>query len=240
MNKKIILALDVETKTEAVSWVKRLKESVGMFKVGKQLFTAEGPHVVKMIRNERGKVFLDLKFHDIPNTVAAAGIEAVRLGVDMFNVHALGGYDMMARTAETVRNESERLGIKKPLLIAVTILTSMNEESVLEVGISPPLSDEVERLALLAKRAGLDGVVASPQEIGLIKKACGSDFVVVTPGVRPSFASKDDQKRVMTPGEAIKKGADYLVVGRPITKADDPAKAAKKIAEEMCQGLSAA
>lgn len=239
MNEKIIVALDVETKAEAASWVKRLHDKVGYFKVGKQLFTAEGPDVVRMIKDEGGNVFLDLKFHDIPNTVAAASVEAVRLGADMFNVHALGGYEMMRNTAEAVKTEVGKLGIKKPILIAVTILTSMNEEALAEAGISTPLEDEVKRLALLAKRAGLDGVVASPREIELIKAACGDEFMVVTPGVRPSFASKDDQKRVMKPADAVSAGADFLVIGRPITQAENPEDAANLIAEEMCQGSSA-
>lgn len=236
MSNNIIVALDVESKKEARKWVDRIGDYVGFFKVGKQLFTAEGPQVVSMIKDSGGGVFLDLKFHDIPNTVAAASVQAVKLGVDMLNVHALGGFDMMARTAEDVRNEAERSGVKKPVLIAVTILTSMNDEGLDEAGIMTPLTDEVIKLALLAKKAGLDGVVASPQEINITKEACGDDFVVVTPGVRPSFASLDDQKRVMTPSEAVKAGADYLVIGRPITKAVDPIKAIRLIEEELCQG----
>ena len=235
MNDKLILALDVKDDKEAISWVDKLHDNVGYFKIGKQLFTATGPSVVKEIVSRGGGVFLDLKFHDIPNTVSAASVEAVRLGVNMFNVHSLGGYEMMARAAEAVNEESVKLGIEKPLFIAVTILTSSNEEGLREVGISTPIKEEVRNLALLTKKAGLDGVVASPQEISLIKEACGEEFIVVTPGVRPSFASKDDQKRVMTPGEAVKKGADYLVVGRPITKAENPIEAANLIAEEMCQ-----
>ncbi len=236
MNDRLILALDVEGSDEASRWVKMLKEKVGLFKIGKQLFTADGPEAVKTVRKEGADVFLDLKFHDIPNTVAAAAIEAVRLGAAMMNVHALGGYEMMARTAEAVENEADRLGVEKPILIAVTILTSMDEKSLQETGISTPVADEVKRLALLARKAGLDGVVASPHEIRLIKDSCGKDFIVVTPGVRPSFASIDDQKRVMTPAEAVRAGADYLVIGRPITRADDPGRAAVMIAEEMRQG----
>jgi orotidine-5'-phosphate decarboxylase len=235
MKEKIILALDVETKDQAAAWVEKTKDQVGLYKVGKQLFTAEGPDVVRMIKKGGGRVFLDLKFHDIPNTVAAASVEALRLGADIFNVHALGGYNMMARSAEAVQNEAERLSIEKPMLIAVTILTSMNEEALRGAGIATPLAEEVGRLAMLAKKAGLDGVVASPQEIGLIRECCGEDFKIITPGVRPAFASKDDQMRTMTPADAVKAGADYLVIGRPITKAENPAKAARMIAEEMCQ-----
>ena len=235
MNDKLILALDVKDEGEAFSWVDRLHDKVGFFKIGKQLFTSTGPSVVGEIVNRGGGVFLDLKFHDIPNTVIAASVEAVRLGVNMFNVHSLGGYEMMAGAAEAVHEESEKLGIEKPIFIAVTILTSTDEEGLKSVGISLPIKDEVRKLALLAKKAGLDGVVASPQEISLVKEACGKNFIVVTPGVRPFFAEKDDQKRVMTPGEAVEAGADYLVIGRPITNAEDPVKATSLIAEEMCR-----
>ena len=234
MNDKIIVALDVDTSDKAVDWVQRLKNDVGYFKVGKQLFTSTGPEIVRKIKNDGAGLFLDLKFHDIPNTVAAASVEAVRLGVDMFNVHALGGYEMMARSAGAVRDEAARLGIKKPVFIAVTVLTSMSDESLQEAGILTPAADEVRRLALLARRAGMDGVVASPREIKLIKEACGNDFIVVTPGVRTSLSSSDDQVRVMTPGEAVKAGADYLVIGRPITAAADPLAAVKAISEDMC------
>ena len=232
---KLILALDVKEQAQALTWADKLHDRVGFFKIGKQLFTSSGPTVVRETIKRGGHIFLDLKFHDIPNTVAAASIEAVRLGVKMFNVHALGGYEMMARAAEATHKEAEKLGIEKPILIAVTILTSTDESGLKEVGISGPIGDEVRRLAQLAKKAGLDGVVASPQEINLVKESCGSDFVVVTPGVRPSFASQDDQKRVMTPYEAVKAGADYLVVGRPITNSKAPVKAADLIAGEMCQ-----
>lgn len=234
MNEKIIVAIDVDGSDKALELVKRLKADVAYFKVGKQLFTSAGPEIVRKIKSEGAGLFLDLKFHDIPNTVAAASIEAVRLGVDMFNVHALGGYEMMAKSADAVRGEAERLGTKKPVFIAVTVLTSMSDEGLQEAGILTPVADEVRRLALLAKRAGMDGVVASPREIKLIKEACGDDFIVVTPGVRTSLSSSDDQVRVMTPGEAVKAGADYLVIGRPITKAADPVAAAKAIAEDMC------
>lgn len=236
MRNKIIVALDVESREKARFWVDKISDHVGFFKVGKELFTAAGPDVVKMIKESGGGVFLDLKFHDIPNTVASASVQAVRLGVDMLNVHALGGYDMMAKTAHDVKEEAHTLGVEKPILIAVTILTSMDNKGLDEAGIMTPLADEVVKLATLAKRAGLDGVVASPQEIKIIKEACGDDFVVVTPGVRPSFASLDDQKRVMTPSEAVRAGADYLVIGRPITKAKDPLHAISLIEEELCQG----
>ncbi|MDH3975207.1 MAG: orotidine-5'-phosphate decarboxylase [Deltaproteobacteria bacterium] len=236
MCNKIIVALDVESKEKAGQWVEKISGHVGLFKVGKQLFTAAGPDVVTLIKEAGGGVFLDLKFHDIPNTVAAASVQALRLGVDMLNVHALGGYEMMAKTADEVNKEAHSSGREKPILIAVTILTSMNDKGLEEAGIMTPVADEVVKLASLAKRAGLDGVVASPQEIKIIKETCGEDFVVVTPGVRPSFASMDDQKRVMTPLEAVRAGADYLVIGRPVTKAEDPLRAISLIEEELCQG----
>ncbi len=230
---RLIFALDVDCFEEAEKWVKLLHEKVGVFKVGKQLFTRCGPDVVRMIRGEGGEVFLDLKYHDIPNTVAMAGLEACRLGVRMFNVHALGGAEMMRETVAKADALVPRGSEGRPLLLAVTILTSSTEETLRAVGIDRPVSEMVPRLALLAKEAGMDGVVASPKEVGLIREACGRDFVIVTPGVRPSFASLDDQKRVTTPADAITAGADYLVIGRPISAAADPVAAADLILAEI-------
>lgn len=228
---KIIFALDVESMGEAERWADLLAPHVGMFKVGKQLFTACGPEIVKAIRDRGGEVFLDLKYHDIPNTVAMASIEAARLGTRLFNLHALGGYEMMARTMDALHKEFP--DGNRARVLAVTILTSSNEETLRGVGIDLPVPDMVVKLAKLAKKAGIDGVVASPLEIPLIRDACGVDFLVVTPGVRPAFAATDDQKRVMTPGEAVKAGADYLVIGRPISAAKEPIKAAQAIVEEI-------
>ena len=228
---KIIFALDVDTFNTAKHWVSTLSGHVGMFKVGKQLFTAYGPDIVRMIENFDAEVFLDLKYHDIPNTVAMASREAARLKVKLFNLHALGGYEMMARTREMMDREFP--GDNRSRVLAVTILTSSTEETLREVGIELPVTEMVPRLALLAKRAGLDGVVASPQEVALIREACGNDFLIVTPGVRPSFASSDDQKRIMTPAEAVAAGADYLVIGRPISAAPDPLQAVEAIVDEM-------
>jgi orotidine-5'-phosphate decarboxylase len=238
--KRLIFALDVDAFDEAERWVKLLHEQVGVFKVGKQLFTRCGPDVVRMIRAEGGEVFLDLKYHDIPNTVAKAGVEACGLGVRMFNVHALGGREMMAKTVAEVDARYPRGSTERPLLLAVTILTSSTEETLHEVGIERPVRELVPRLARLAQTAGMDGVVASPQEVGLIRAACGADFAIVTPGVRPASAALDDQKRVMTPGEAISAGADYLVVGRPISAAVDPRAAADSILTEMAMALGQA
>lgn len=229
--KKIIFAIDVESMAEAERWVNLLATRVGMFKIGKQLFTACGPAVIKAIRERGGEVFLDLKYHDIPNTVAMASLEAARLGVRLFNLHALGGYEMMARTVATLNREFQNCCRSK--VLAVTILTSSTAETLREVGIILPVAEMVVKLARLAQKAGIEGVVASPLEIPLIREACGRDFLIVTPGVRPAFAVTDDQKRVMTPTEAIVAGADYLVIGRPISAAHEPIKAAEAIIEEI-------
>ena len=230
---KIIFALDVEHFREAQQWVNLLKDRVGIFKVGKQLFTHAGPKVVDMIRQKGQKVFLDLKFHDIPNTVARAGEEATKLNVAMFNLHALGGFTMMKKTVEGSRAVAKSLGIPRPLILAVTILTSMDEETLKEVGVQGPLLEEVGRLAHLSMKAGVDGVVASPQEIGIIRQRCGEKFLIVTPGIRPPSDKKDDQKRTLSPKEAISAGADYLVIGRPIKEAKDPIEAVQRIIEDI-------
>jgi len=230
---RLIFALDVEHFGEAQGLVGLLRGHVGLFKVGKQLFTHSGPKVIDMIRRKGERVFLDLKFHDIPNTVAKAGEEAAKLGSAMFTVHSMGGYEMMKRAVESSRNIAKHLNIPKPLILAVTILTSMDEATLEEVGMKTPLEKQVARLATLAKKAGVNGVVASPREISLIRDHCGSDFLIVTPGVRPVSVAKDDQKRTLTPGEAITAGADYIVVGRPISEADDPVKAADEIVKEI-------
>jgi len=233
LKEKIIFALDVEHFSEAQKWVNLLKGHVGVFKVGKQLFTHAGPKVVDMIRQKGQKVFLDLKFHDIPNTVAKAGEEATKLNVAMFNLHALGGFEMMKKTVEASRATAKDLGISRPLILAVTILTSMDEETMREVGIQGPILEEVGRLAHLAMKAGVDGVVASPQEIGMIRQKCGEKFLIVTPGIRHPSDKKDDQKRTLTPKEAIAAGANYLVIGRPIKEAKDPIEAVQKIIEDI-------
>ena len=230
---RLIFALDVEGLKEAEDWVCRLKDYAGVFKVGKELFTKCGPQVVEKILSYGSKVFLDLKFHDIPATAAKAGIQAARLGVSIFNVHALGGKEMMAKVADEVKNVCAKDNINKPLIIAVTILTSLGEKDIKELGISRSLPDEVIYLAKLAKSCGLDGVVCSPKEIELIKGECGKDFKVITPGIRSGSDAPDDQKRSATASEAIKSGADFIVVGRPIRSSPDPVKAARKILEEM-------
>ncbi len=231
---KVIFALDVNEFSEVERWASLIADRVGMFKIGKQLFTSCGPAAVRMIQKHGGEVFLDLKYHDIPNTVAMASLEAARMGVKLLNLHALGGYEMMARTMETL--ESNFRGGERAKVLAVTILTSSTEETLRGVGIELPVPEMVVRLATLAQKAGIDGVVASPQEVELIREACGPDFLIVTPGVRPAFASVDDQKRIMTPAEAVRAGADYLVIGRPISAAADPVAAAEAILTEIVEG----
>lgn len=231
---RLIVALDVETTRRARELFQALRDVAGMFKIGSQLFTAAGPDLVREITATGARVFLDLKFHDIPNTVAAASREATRLGVSIFNVHAAGGSEMMKRTAFEVSEVSEREGLVRPRVIAVTVLTSSDAATLAEVGCSQTPQEQVVHLARLAERCGLDGVVASPQEVALLRSEIARrDFVIVTPGVRPAGSSAHDQKRVMTPAAAVRAGADYLVVGRAILDARDPQAKAREILEEM-------
>jgi orotidine-5'-phosphate decarboxylase len=231
---RLIVALDVETAREALNLFSALKDVAGMFKIGSQLFTSEGPSIVREIVRAGASIFLDLKFHDIPNTVAAAGVEATRLGVSIFNIHACGGSEMMRCTADAVTEAALREGITRPHIIGVTVLTSAADSTLLEAGFSSSTVEQVRRLARLAYESGLDGVVASPHEVKLVRGAVGQrDFVIVTPGVRPAGMAHNDQRRVMTPSEAVRAGADYLVVGRAILKAADPSRAAQEIIEEM-------
>ncbi|WP_457679353.1 orotidine-5'-phosphate decarboxylase [Thermovibrio sp.] len=233
MKSEVIVALDFDSKEKALKVVDELNGLIGHYKVGLELFSRAGIGVVKEI-SERGKrVFLDLKYHDIPNTVKSAAKVAVEAGAFMYNLHALGGYNLMKEVSEFNREYAEKLGVKRPLLIAVTILTSIKEEELREVGIEKPLNEEVIKLAELAKRAGLDGVVCSPKEVRLIKENLGEDFLTITPGIRPSWAAKDDQKRITTPKEAAKLGTDFMVIGRPITKAKSPKEAAERILKEL-------
>ena len=232
--KKIIFALDVHGLDDIDRLAELLANKVGMFKVGKELFTSCGPAAVKAVQRHGGQVFLDLKYHDIPNTVANAMLEAARLGVHLTNLHALGGAEMMETAVAAVHKEFSTT--ERPRLLAVTILTSSTVETLRQVGIEHSVQEMVVRLSLLAKASGMDGVVASPLEITLIREACGPDFLIVTPGVRPSFAAVDDQKRIMTPSEAVSSGADFLVIGRPIAKAVDPVQAAESIATEIADG----
>ena len=235
---KIIVALDVPTKKEALAIVDELGDKVGAYKIGMQLYNACGPEIIEEVTKRKGRIFLDLKFHDIPSTVASAARVAANLGVYMFNVHACGGSTMMKAAADALKEEAAKLGVERPLLIAVTVLTSMNEEELQgEVGISRSLNEQVAAMAKLAKDCGLDGVVASAKEIKLIREACGDDFLIVTPGIRPRDAAADDQKRIKTPGEAVADGADYLVIGRPITKAADRTAAVANIVADIESAL---
>jgi len=232
MNEKLIVALDVPESSLALNIVEELKEVVTFFKVGMELFYREGPSFIYKLKNLGLKVFLDLKLHDIPNTVARALKNLFNLEIDMVNVHALGGQEMLKASYE-VKNEALKVSGKAPLILGVTVLTSMNQESLEKLGFKFELNHLVSLLAKETYDAGLDGVVASALEVPLIKKVCGPDFITVTPGIRRAFDENYDQKRVITPKKALKLGADYLVVGRPITGALNRREAAQKFLEEM-------
>jgi orotidine-5'-phosphate decarboxylase len=230
---RILVALDVPGAVEALALADRLRGTVGGFKIGSQLFTAAGPDMVRELVSRGDRVFLDLKFHDIPNTVAAAVTSSCQLGVWMLNVHASGGRPMM-EAARRAAHESAHASGNRPLVIAVTVLTSLGAPELGAIGIAASPLDHVVRLAELTRAAGLDGVVASPQETAAIRRACGPDFVIVTPGIRGgrAQAGPDDQQRTLTPSQAVAAGSSYLVVGRPITAAADPTEAARQIAAE--------
>jgi orotidine-5'-phosphate decarboxylase len=230
---RVVVALDVADRDSALRLVEQLSGMVGMFKIGSQLFTAEGPGLVREIVEAGERVFLDLKFHDIPNTVAGAARSAARLGVSIFNVHALGGVEAM-RAATRAVADRDILWITRPAVLGVTVLTSMDEENLADVGIRYDVSAEVVRLASLARDAGLDGVVASPQEIGLIREYVAREgFIILAPGIRPAWSESNDQKRIATPLDAIRGGADFIVVGRAITGSNHPRTAAERILEEI-------
>ena len=232
MTNRILVALDVDTADAAHALADQLRGHVGGFKIGSRLFTGHGPSIVENLVKRGDRVFLDLKFHDIPNTVAGAVAAATRLGVWMVNVHASGGHTMMKAARDAADTESVRLGQPRPLVIAVTMLTSLSDETMGEIGVADALSAQVGRLAVLAQSAGLDGVVAAPQEIALIRNRCGDSFEIVTPGIRSASDDKADQRRTMTASEALAAGASYLVVGRPIIAAADPRAAAERIGAE--------
>jgi orotidine-5'-phosphate decarboxylase len=223
---RLIVALDVADAAAARAMVDRLAGHVGMFKIGSQIFTAAGPDFVREVIARGEKVFLDLKFHDIPNTVAGAVSAAGQLGVSLVDVHALGGKEML----EAAVGALPAMGIR---LLAITILTSHKEETLASIGVAGSVADSVRRLAVLARDAGADGVVASPQEVAPVREACGRDFMIVTPGIRPAGSARGDQARTATPAAAVAAGADYIVVGRPILEAADPAAAADAIVREL-------
>lgn len=238
----LIVALDFDSLTSAVKFAKQVADLVGMFKIGSQLFTSAGPEAVRQIAQLGTGIFLDLKFHDIPNTVAGAVLATAAMpGVQLVNVHALGGTAMMRAASQAV-SAGVPMGEDRTRLLAVTVLTSMDQKAIREVGIGGPPKLRVVKLAKLAQKAGVDGVVASVQEAKAIRKACGREFLIVTPGVRPKEmgvgSKKDDQSRTATPREAIKAGADFIVVGRPILTAADPRAAAQELVDEIAAAKS--
>ena len=231
-NPRIVLSLDYSDADSAYELVKKLDPTLCRLKVGKELFTSSGPAFIEKLIHNGFDVFMDLKFHDIPNTVAKACNVAANLGVWMLNVHASGGRPMLAAAREAIEKNNHQ-----PLLIAVTVLTSLVAEDLKEIGIDSGLTEQVLRLARLTKDTGLDGVVCSAAEISQLRSELGNDFCLVTPGIRPAGSSHDDQKRIMNPTEAIKAGSDYLVIGRPITQAEDPLIALREIEAEINSAL---
>jgi orotidine-5'-phosphate decarboxylase len=236
---RLIFALDTKNYEDALSWVELLSGHVGMFKVGKELFTAVGPKIIESIKQRGQRVFLDLKFHDIPNTVARAAEAAVKLNVDMFNIHAAGGGKMIRETVSSAWACADKMGKARPVILAVTVLTSLDSADLEEIGYGKSANDLVLHLAKLAQTAGATGVVASPQDITVLRKNLGDTFVIVAPGIRAAGdINKDDQKRTLSAYEAIKSGADYLVVGRPIRDAQEPLKECHKLVQEIAAGLA--
>lgn len=231
MNKQIVVALDYPSEVQALEMARKLDPSLCRVKVGKELFTRCGPSVVENLQKLGFEVFLDLKFHDIPNTVAQAVLAAAELGVWMVNVHASGGQKMMERTVELL----DQKNVQKPLLIAVTVLTSMQREDLAGTGLDLEPIDQVKRLALLTEKSGFDGVVCSAQEAPMLRELVKPDFKLVTPGIRPAGASSDDQKRIVTPQDAIRDGSDYLVIGRPITQSENPVNTLEAIIKDIAQ-----
>ncbi len=230
---RIFVALDTPDIEKAETWAGVLKGLVGGMKVGKEFFTAQGPAGVRRISELGMPVFLDLKFHDIPNTVAGAMRSAIPLGLKILNVHASGGKTMMETAINTAKEEAANQGVDRPLVFAVTVLTSMDRSDLAGIGVDAEPIDQVKRLARLTQDSGLDGVVCSAAEIEALRAESGPDFKLLTPGIRPAWSVAGDQKRVVTPADAVKRGSDFMVIGRPITGADDPAEAAKRITDEL-------
>lgn len=230
---RLIVALDVSTMDAMKSIVSSLGDSVNFYKVGMELFYAEGDQTVRYLQDQGKQVFLDLKLHDIPNTVAHGVSSLTRLGANLITIHGQGGPIMMKAAAQAAHESAEQLGIERPKLLAITVLTSFDDEAWTSIGGQLPISDQVIRLAKLAKESGMDGVVCSALEAKMIREACGPNFLIVTPGIRPSFAATNDQKRIATPASALADGASRLVIGRPITQAANPQEAVRLIIEEM-------
>ncbi|MDE7169552.1 MAG: orotidine-5'-phosphate decarboxylase [Mucispirillum sp.] len=230
---EIIAALDFQNADKAKDTVKSIGSCINYYKVGLELFVAAGPSLIDWLKSENKKVFLDLKFHDIPNTASRAVIAASEYGVDMINIHTQGGIDMMKACVNSLDEFCGKKGVNRPLLIGVTLLTSLDNGYLQDFGIETESSDYVLKLAKYAKSAGLDGIVSSAKETKLIKDALGSEFITVTPGIRPAGADAGDQKRIVTPKDALELGSDYAVIGRPITAAENPSQAAKLILKEI-------
>ncbi|MCR4397167.1 MAG: orotidine-5'-phosphate decarboxylase [Candidatus Saccharicenans sp.] len=237
--RKIIIALDVKNREEARSVLESLPEA-RIFKVGLELYTAEGPAMLELVKGYGKEVFLDLKLHDIPNTVAGAVSSAVRHGVSMLTLHTSGGREMMKKAVEAAKETAARENKLLPLILGVTVLTSLKDSDLQEIGFSSDSKNQVLRLARLAVEAGIEGLVCSPQELEPLRADLGEKVKIITPGIRPSWAEAQDQKRIMTPGEALKKGADFLVIGRPITKAPVPREAFNRVVEELKTAVESA
>ncbi|MBX9686350.1 MAG: orotidine-5'-phosphate decarboxylase [Candidatus Obscuribacterales bacterium] len=236
---RLILAVDTSSIDEARRYLDELHEHVGVFKIGLQLFTHYGPAILKDFQSAGSRVFLDCKFLDIPNTVAKAAEEATALGVQMFTIHACGGRKMLTEASAAVKTKSAELGVSEPIILAVTVLTSISPEVLnAELNVAGTVEDQVSRLAAQCRESGVKGLVASPEEVLRLRKELGNDIVIVTPGVRPGWAEANDQSRFTSPAQAIKNGSDYLVVGRPITKAANQKDAAKRIVDEIESALS--
>lgn len=232
-NNKIIVALDVGDEESAIALIDQL-DSVTFWKVGLELFTSSGPRILEVLKSRQKRIFLDLKFHDIPNTVAGACRSAARYGVDLMTIHATCGRDGLKAAKEAVEAGAAQAGVKPSKLIAVTVLTSISARQLaLDLKVPVELPEYALNMALMAQEAGLDGAVCSPQEVKQLRQTCGNDFVLVCPGVRPTWAEQGDQKRSLTPAQAIQAGADYLVIGRPITAAAEPELAWKRISQEL-------
>ncbi len=232
-DERLIVALDFHKFDDVKKIVNELSDSVNYYKVGMELFYSVGPVVVEWLKSQNKKIFLDLKLHDIPNTVAGGLCSLMNLGANILNIHANGGYTMMKTAADRIKAEAENLKIERPKLIAITVLTSINQNDWEGLGYQMQMKDQAVRLAKLAKEAGLDGVVASPQESKAIRENCGEDFLIVTPGIRPAGSAINDQSRIATPAQALKNGSSKLVIGRPIIAAENPKAAAIKIIEEI-------